>query len=55
MWICRDCGAEFERFRVKHDYTRRPDGDYDDEYVCPNCGSEDFIAKREEKEEGAAS
>ena len=49
MWKCQDCGSSFEHFRVKHDYTQRADGDYDDEYVCPVCGSEDFEAIKEEK------
>ncbi len=51
MWICRDCGREFPRFRVRHDSRQSWDGSFDDEYICPFCGSENFIAKREEQEE----
>ena len=42
MWVCDDCGRRFEHFRVLYDRVGRADGDYDDAYICPYCGSEDF-------------
>lgn len=42
MWQCDDCGRRFEHFRVLYDRVGRADGDFDDVYICPYCGSEDF-------------
>ena len=39
-WQCFDCGKTFDRFQVIHDSVRSWDGSYDDQYVCPYCGSE---------------
>lgn len=42
MWHCFDCNSDFEHFKVLHDSVQIGEDEYDDKYVCPVCGSEDF-------------
>lgn len=55
MYRCRDCYNEFEEPKL----TRDPVGEYhgqtayEDWYVCPHCGSDDYEEIREEDAEDA--
>ena len=42
MYKCFCCGFDFEHFLVLHDSQQIGEDDYNDEYVCPNCHSDDF-------------
>ncbi len=44
MFRCNDCGKEFEEPKVVPEYRGEFWGApaYEDEYYCPNCGSDDY-------------
>lgn len=41
-YVCNTCGSRFAHFRVLHESRTAWDGSFDDTFVCPYCGSEDF-------------
>ena len=48
MYRCDDCKRLFKTYRVRHDWVQVGEDDYEDTYVCPYCGSEDFRLIKED-------
>ena len=39
---CLGCGKTFKDYKIRYDYRKVDENDYDDVYVCPFCNCEDF-------------
>lgn len=45
MFYCKKCGYEFNRAQKRYERHGLMSPPYEKYYVCPNCGSGDFVEK----------